>query len=354
MKYLAHTQTYISIRYASLAISFLLSLFYSKELGLLNRAIAGFVFLVSGLLIILLTQGLGLKVLYLHNSQMLSEGLAFAYLKAALSLLAIGLAALNFSLLLFLHSLDHIEINIFFVVSFYFVIAFSGQLYFDFLLRTSSYSHLNLLLITQSFASPLFFYVFLFYFRLSVFSSVYTSLGTAVALSAFVSVQSNHGLRRFLKNASRTEPFKFSRSNYTFKTFFTKPMFKSVFIPILERLDRVLVLGFFPLEVFSQVVLAQSFLFILKPIQEVWVNGLVIPFQKSGSKLKAISTCTNILLVFSAFLSLPLLYFVLVNALLGNAWLLSLNVFIFLLLFEIVKLYFLGRVTNSFMKDTKF
>lgn len=308
----------------------------------------------SGLLIISLTQSLGLKVLYLHNSQMLSKGIAFDYLKAALSLLVIGLVVLNSSLLLFLHSLEHIEINIFFVVSFYFVIAFSGQLYFDFLLRTSSYSHLNLMLITQSFASPLFFYIFLLYFRLSVFTSVYTSLGTAVALSAFVSVQSNHKLQRFLKNVSQTAPFEFSRSNYTFKTFFTKPMFKSFFIPIFERLDKVLVLVFFPLEVFSQVVLAQSFLFILKPIQEVWVNGLVIAFKKGRLKLKVNSTCRHILLVFSAFLGLPFLYFILVDALLGNIWLLSLNVFIFLLLFEIVKLYLLGRVTNSLMKNTKF
>ena len=354
MKYFSPTYTYIPIRYGSLAISFLLSLFYSKELGLLNRAIAGFVFLGSGLLIILLTQGLGLKILHLHNSKMLSKSFAYAYLKSALSLLIIGLVVLNFGLFIFLQSLGHLEINIFVVVSFYFVIAFSGQLYYDFLLRTSKYYDLNLLLLNQSLLSVLFFYLFLFYFRFSAFVSIFTSISFAFTFSAVISILKDAEMRKFFTHTFRNTPLKLNQSNSTHAAFFTKSMLKTLLIPVVERLDKVFVLLFFPLEVFSQVIVAQSFLYILKPVQDIWVNGLPASSVENHFNFKTLPIYINVFLAFSIFLGTFSSYYILVQVLLGDTWLLSFGIFNLLFIFEIAKLFFLGRFTKSIMRKAAF
>jgi len=354
MKNLSQTYAYIPIRYGSLGVSFLLSLFYSRELGLLNRAVAGFVFLVSGLLIILLTHGLGLKVLQLHNSRILSKKLTFSYLKSALWLMIFGLVVLNFGLFLFLQSLGHLEINIFIVVSFYFTMAFGGQLYYDFLLRTSKYYDLNLLLLNQSLLSILFFYLFLFNFRFSAFTSVFISISLAFTFSATISILKDTEMRKFLAHAFENTELKFNRSSAARETFFTKSMLKTFLIPIVERLDKVFVLLFFPLEVFSKVIVAQSFLYFLKPIQEIWVNGSQSPSRKNYFKFSALPTYIIVFLALFIVFGILSSYYVLVRALLGETWLLSLRIFNLLFIFEIAKLFFLGRFTKSITNKAAF
>lgn len=354
MKYLSPTFTYIPIRYGSLGVSFLLSLFYSRELGLLNRAIAGFVFLFSGLLIILLTQGLGLKILQLHNSKILSKGLAFSYLKSALWLLIVGLVVLNLGLFLFLQSLGHLEINIFIVVSFYFTIAFGGQLYYDFLLRTSKYYGLNLLLLSQSLLSILFFYLLLFNFRFSAFASVFISISLAFTFSAMISIIKDTEVRKFFAHAFKDTAPKFNQSSSTRETFFTKSMLQTFLIPIVERLDKVFVFLFFPLEVFSKVIVAQSFLYFLKPIQEIWVNGLQSPSRKNYLSFSALPTYIVVFLALFIVFGTLSSYYILVRELLGEAWLLSFAIFNLLFIFEIAKLFFLGRFSKSIMNKMAF
>jgi hypothetical protein len=333
---------FIAIRYLTYAFSFALSLIYSNRLGLQNRAILGFVFLEVSLITNLFTQGFGLQILKLYRQDQLDKTHLFSYLSSVTYFLITGLFIINLTLYIFLSHLDHLRTTIFFVVSIYFSIAFVSQLFYDYLLRTIQYSVVNKFLLIQNFVSIITFFFFADFVHISVFSSIFFSLSVSFLLPTVFIFASSGALLSILKNVW-TSRKRFISHNHYFNDFSISAA-KSFVLVIGERLDKVLVLTIFPLDTFSKVIVAQSFLLFLRPAQDLWLNhsiGIKIPERRLWGYIGVIG------IVALLFVVSPVLYSEVVLWVLGAEWLLSLNVFLLLVLFELFKLYIFGKFSRT-------
>lgn len=333
---------FILARYGSLLISFSLSLLYSSQLGLLNRAIAGFVFLVGGVLVVSLTQGLGIKLLQLHSQRKLDFKIARLYFYSSSILLLLGLAIFNSLVAFFLNSLNHSKISIYVIVSFYFACAFFGQMFYDLLLRTAKYSELAHFLLFQTLLSPTLYLLFQYSLGMSVFVSIYSSLGFAFLLSIIFVIVKNHELRKSI--ALGLASYRVPNSYSLHRNSFLIDFIKSFYLVLVERLDKFLFLFTISLETFSKVLVAQSFLFFFKPAQEIWINSSMKTRGVSGSQRFTLVKVIFILLF--GLIALVIAYFLLVQKLLGSNWLLPIPVFATLFFLEMIKLFILGKLTQ--------
>lgn len=343
---------YVLTRYISLLFSFVLSLIFSSELGLLNRAIAGFVFLTSSLLIIICTQGIGLKVLRFSSSQKLGLSQIRSYIFSSVILILTGLSVLGVCLFVFLSSLAHIRLSIFVVVFLYFILAFSGQLFFDFLLRTSRLTLLSMYLCYQSFFSFALFFCFYQLVHWSVFVSVFTSLGLAFLFSQILTIVSDATLRNLILDSIGSRRRQAIEHKFeVVEQFSFHDSLKSVHLVLLDKLDKILFLSIFSLETFSKIIIAQSFLFILKPAQELMLNHVA----KSGVERVTLFRLNRqtLVLVLVLVISLPTSYFFIVDKVLGDEWLLSPLYFLLLLILELFKIFSLTRVSHNFILKNK-
>lgn len=319
-----------------------MSLVFSNQLGLINRAILGFVFLITGILVNFFTLGFGLKILALHRGIALRRNHLFPYILSAILFLIIGLGILNLFLFLFLLSVGHLKVMIFLVVSIYFSVSYICQLFYDFLLRTHQYKQLNVFLALQTFFSVSLFFFLIHFLRISVFVSIFISLTLSFLLPTMWIIIQNRALKSSLISIIGTKQDT-SFVNRERKDFVVS-VIKSFLLVIGDKLDRIMVLLILPLEVFAKILVAQSFLFFLKPINDLILNH-DIRFNdplKSAARYRWIVIFSIISILF-----LPILYQKIVFYTLGDGWLLPFHVFLLLFGFEIIKQTLFNRYIRT-------
>lgn len=329
-------------RYLAFGVSFIMSLIYSNLLGLTNRAIMGFVFLVSGVLINFFTLGFGLQILALHRKATLTRNHVHQYIISATFFLVIALGFLNSLLYYFLSSLKSLRPTIFVVVSLYFCVSFVCQLFYDFLLRTHQYTKLNVYMLAQCFLSICLFFSLFYFLRITVFVSIFISLSLSFIIPSIWFFFQDKLLMVSLLSTIKIKQNAFAL--FREKNDFLKSAIKSFLIVVGDKFDRVLILMLLPLEVFAKVLVAQSFLFFLKPINDLVLNH-DIGLRRTLSTFLKFFWFASFIAVSALFL--PIIYRIIVFYFLGEEWLLASNVFLLLFGFEIIRQSLLIRYIRS-------
>lgn len=329
-------------RYLAFGVSFIMSLVYSNLLGLTNRAIMGFVFLVTGVLINFFTLGFGLQILALHRNSNLTRNHVHQYIISATFFLVIALGFLNALLYFFLSSLESLRLSIFVVVSLYFCISFVCQLFYDFLLRTHQYTRLNIYMLAQCFLSICMFFSLFYFLRITVFVSIFFSLSLSFIIPSLWFFYQDKVLRVSLLSTIKIKNNAFAL--FREKNDFLKSVIKSFLIVVGDKFDRVLILILLPLEVFAKVLVAQSFLFFMKPINDLVLNHDVGLKRVLSTFLKFFWFVS--FMAVSALL-LPIIYQIIVFHFLGEEWLLASNVFLLLFGLEIIRQSLLIRFIRT-------
>lgn len=335
--------TYLLLRYSSLFISFLLSIFYTPKLGFTNKGILSFILLITGVLIPMLSQGMRLTLRRFYLNYPYKNVLSFAYIKAVFTHALLGLILINIILFLFLSRLNHLEPSIFFVVNCYFMTAFGAQVFYDYLLSTSNYRLLNIKIFTESMLliSTFFALERLPYF--SLFVNILLSFIISYTVGGFLIP-----LVFYRYSNIKVLPMKtmFYPNDSTSQTSFYRSFFPSSILIVIDRLDKFIVFLAFPIEVFSKIVLAQSFIAFVKPAQDIVVN-----FVSSRSVIKFKHHL--ILLGVSLSLIINPAIFVIYNLVLdnffGSEWKLGAEIFMSLFFLEIIKFILLVSISKVYI-----
>jgi hypothetical protein len=322
---------YLSLRYLSLIISFILSIFYTPKLGLTNRGILSFVFLITGVLIPVLSQGmrLALRGYYIRNPNQSVP--IIPYFRAVLTHAVLGLILVNFILFLFLSRLDHLEPPIFFAVISYFAAAFGAQIFYDYLLSRSNYRVLNIKIVTEVSILVFVFFVLVKMEYYSLFITILLSLTVSYAVGGFLLALVFHKKTLIKMIFDKSQP---DRNHLSSQVGFIKSLFPSSILIVIDRLDKFVVFLAFPISTFSKIVLAQSFLAFVKPAQDLAVN--FVSSRSEALDQRKLFFWGALLSSVSGLIVFIVYYFVL-DSFFGAEWKLGIDLLLLLFLLEIFK-----------------
>lgn len=338
---LAPRVVYIGGRGATLIISFVFSILYSRLLGLENRSVLTFIFTVVSLLVLGFTASLGLSLRErISRTSQHSEEL-LDYFKKLSKLTFILLSVFNLSMILYSNFVVNLPIKIYAMASLLLVSSSFVQGMNECLVALGKFRTVMFFEISQVSIQIL---AFLVLERFSVFSYI-NAVMFSITCTYFLSgitillLIRNAGMLKHQKSPTFVQP--------SFLDYFRDSI--KVILPtvLIDRIDKLLIAGFLPLSFLSKYSILLTFIslsrFIPESVSKMYFSTHRIDFHRL--KLRLVP-----LLVFGA-ISVGLSYFVyhsLTLLLLGRTWLLPFDIFGLVAIYELVRAIYVISINRHY------
>jgi hypothetical protein len=328
---------YIPLRGLASVVSLLLAVWYSHDLGVVNRSYLAVIMVACSLSIIAFTSGTTLT-LRAYKSYQIVKSLRTSFSSCIILELIFSISFFVFSLVVFSIVKEPIPTNLVLIANVYFVCAFFHTVLVEYLLANDKFHT----------AAKLEFFTVLLQVMLFFLLNGYSSLSTASSVLISFAV-SYFSICCFIVYKSPSSGFiGFSNPRNFWDLTKGKHLFGTV-IGVLDRLDRVLVAFLLPTINLGQYAtmgsLLSFFRFLPEAFSKIVVSGPIeTKFKSTFSKITTIACSTILVLV------VILISRIFIEAILGSEWLLSIPIYISFALYEIVRGFFHVRYNSCVAK----
>ena len=335
---------YIGGRFSTLIFSFIFSIIYSRLLGIENRAILTFIFTIVSLLVLGLTASLGLSLRErLSRTHQTSLELVI-FFKNLFWLTVTLLCVFNVSLLLYSQIVGYLSIKIYLVASLLLISSSFIQGMNDCLVAIDRLRTVMFFEFAQVISQIVSFALLEHFFDLSFINAVMFAITSTYFVSGvLISILLwKSGLISFKENSAH------SQVNFID---YCKVSIKVVLPTILiDRVDKLLIAIFLPLATLSQYSILLTFVSLFRFIPES-VSKMYFSRHKFDIQIHKLR-------------SLPLFIFVVVcigfgyfpyklstSTLLGEEWLLPLDIFLLVGFYELVRGVYVVSINRHYASD---
>lgn len=329
---------YIPLRGLASVVSLILAVWYSRDLGVINRSYLAVIMVACSLNIIAFTSGTTLT-LRTQKSHQMKMSLRTSFSTCIIFELLLSSVFFFSFLAIFSMLKERLPFNLVLIAGVYFVCAFFHTVLVEYLLAKDHFHSAAKVELATVLLQVILFFLIRNLSRLSIASSVLTSF----ALSYFIIccfIVYNSPSNGFVGFSSPREFWVLTQGNHLFGTV----------IGALDRLDRILVAFLLPTINLGQYAtmgsLLSFFRFLPEGFSKIVVSGPVHTKFKSVSGKITTSVAAAILIA-----SVILVSRVLIEEILGFEWLLSIPIYISFVFYEIMRglfhINFNSRIAKS-------
>lgn len=320
-------RSYIPLRGTAAAISLLLAVWYSRDLGIINRSYLAVIMVTCSLCVITFTSGTTFT-LRAQKSNHLPRYLRTSFSACIILELLISFSFFLVSLMAFSAVKEKLPANLVVIASIYFICAFFHNTFMEYLLSLDRFGSASKLELSTVLLQVVSFFLMSKFFPLSIASSVLLSFAASY-LSILIYIASTTPVREFFGFSNPRVFWVLTSGNHLLGTV----------LGALDRMDRVLIAFFLPTVNLGQYAamgsLLSYFRFLPEALSKIIVSG---PINRQFRLLKN-KYITGISLVF--FFSFVILFSRLfIEIALGSEWLLSIWVYVSFAVYEIARGWF--------------
>jgi hypothetical protein len=317
-------RSYVPLRGIASAISLLLAVWYSSDLGVLNRSYLAVIMVSCSLSIVAFTSGTTLTLRSLKGNQV-SKSLRTSYSACILIEFFSSMGFFVVCLVAFSNIKEALPMNLIIIALVYYIAAFLHTITMEFLLYIDSFHTAAKLELITVLLQIVCFFLMRRWSSFSIASSVLVSFAIPYLVICIFTIWKTHS-RGFNGFSNPVEFWMLTRG---------KHMFGSV-IGVLDRLDRILIAFLLPTINLGQYAtmgsLLSFFRFLPESISKILVSGPVNAQFKFIRK-KFVLFVVVLLLVTSIIIISRFL----IEKVLGPEWLLSVSIYICFALYEIFR-----------------
>lgn len=334
---------YIPLRGLASIVSLILAVWYSRDLGVVNRSYLAVIMVACSLNIIAFTSGTTLT-LRAHKSHQMKKSLRTSF--STCIILELFLSSIFFvsSLAIFSILKESLPINLVLIAAMYFVCAFFHTVLVEYLLAKDNFHSAAKFELATVLLQVILFFLISRLSKLSIASSVLTSFAFSYFIICCFIVYKSPSTG-FIGFSNPREFWVLTRGKHLFGTV----------IGVLDRLDRVLVAFLLPTINLGQYAtmgsLLSYFRFLPEAFSKIVVSGPVQTKFKSVSGKVTTSLIAAILIA-----SVILVSRVLIEEILGFEWLLSIPIYLSFAFYEVMRglfhINFNSRIAKSLMPNS--
>lgn len=338
---------YVGAKGSALIFSFGFSIIYSRLLGLENRSVLTFIFTISSLLILGFVSSLGLT-LRKRISITLNKGNEIIYYLRNLFYLTLVLSVLFISLLIVYSTfVTHLNYKIICLSLLLFIFSSVIQGLNELMIGLDRLRTISLLENIEILTQLIFFFIFLKLADLSIIISVMFAISITYVLSSII-------ILRLVLTQSKGlshELFRFTFSGTSgLKLFDSSSLYMTFPFVVLDRIDKVLIGFLLPLVSLSKYSVLLVFFSLVRFIPETISKTFFSRHQISDANREPNVRFILITSIAVSFAAYPL-YIISMGFLLGKEWLLPLNIFLAVAVFELVRSIYLLQINRQFAEN---
>lgn len=335
---------YIGGRFSTLIISFFFSIIYSRLLGLENRAVLTFIFTIVSLLVLGFTASLGLSLRErLSRTNQTSLELAI-FFKNLFFLTVALLCFFNFSLFLYSQIVGYLPIQIYLVASLLLVSSSFIQGMNDCLVAIDRFRTVMFFEIAQVVSQIICFIIFEQVFDLSYINAVMFAITTTyLASGVLISILLwKSGLISIKRNLASDEVNFISYCRVSIR----------VVLPttLIDRVDKLLIAVFLPLSTLSQYSILLTFVSFFRFIPES-VSKMYFSRHRINFQIRRLGSLPILIFVLACIGFGYAPYRLLTSALLGEEWVVALDVFLLVGFYELIRGIYVVSINRNYASD---
>ena len=335
---------YIGGRFSTLIFSFVFSVVYSRLLGLENRAVLTFIFTIVSLLVLGFTASLGLSLRERLSRTHQTSLELLIFFKNLFWLTVTLLCLFNISLLLYSQIIGYLSIKIYLVASLLLISSSFIQGMNDCLVAIDRLRTVMFFEIAQVVSQIFSFILLEHFFDLSYINAVMFAITSTYFVSGVLIgiLLWNAGLVSLKENTNH------SQLNFIA---YCKVSIRVILPTILiDRVDKLLIAIFLPLTALSKYSILLTFVslfrFIPESVSKMYFSRHKISFQIPKLRALPILIGISVCIGFGYF---P--YKLLTSALLGDEWLVPLDIFLLVGFYELVRGFYVVSINRHYASD---
>ena len=344
MEALNPAKIFIGARGSALALSFGFSIIYSRLLGLENRSVLTFIFTVSSLLILGFISSLGLDFRKKLSSSPDRNIEIINYLNNLFYLTLVLSIIFELFLLIYSSFVTHLNLKLFCLSLLLFLTSGLVQGLNELLIGLDRLRTIGLLENIEILSQIIFFAALLNLAGFSIITSVMLGISLTYIISSLL-------ILKMVLNQTKLKVRELIKTSYTdlrcLDLFNSKSLYVTLPFVILDRIDKVMIGFLLPLVILSKYSVLLVFYSLARVIPESIAKTYFSRhhFKKRGGGDRNLLFAAFFIPVF--LLAYPL-YIISTRFMLGNDWLLPVNIFLATALFELIRAICLLKINRLF------
>lgn len=338
---------YLGAKGSALILSFGFSIIYSRLLGLENRSILTFIFTASSMIIVGFISSLGLTLRKRLSNTLSKSNEIICYLRKLFTLTLILSTLFIAFLITYSVFVSHLNYKIFALSLLLFISSSIIQGLNELMIGVDRLRTISFLENMEILAQVILFFTIFKLVGLSIIISVMFAISITYILSSIIILRlvftyTKENVREIIRiNSSNTNDFKLFDSS---SLYITLPFV------VLDRIDKILIGFLLPLISLSKYSVLLVFFSFIRFIPEAISKTFFSRHQIRDANRELNFKFIWVISIATSFAAYPL-YVISMGFLLGKDWILSLDIFLAVALFELVRAIYLLQINRQFAEN---